>query len=156
MYYHYVLNKHTQSYNLRFKKRINHTNWRVLKRKLEININTEEDSQIEAASNCILEEDKWPHDKYESEEEREPQDLTNKYPPCIRAILLKSNCTKDDLGSLYVIPYTGGSIGKGVTSNVINFPTKCDVENVHAFVEYDLLKKNYFIQGILHFIMFKF
>ena len=147
------MNKQIQSYKLRFHSKISYADWKVLERKLEIKKNIEEDSQIEASS-CTAEDDKWLHDKYESEEEGELEDLTNKYPPCIRAILMKSNCTQDDLGSLFVIPYTGGSIGKGLNSNVINFSTKCDVEKVHAFVKYNLVKKNYFIQGNL-FILFK-
>jgi hypothetical protein len=91
-------------------------------------------------------------------------DLTTKYPPCIRAILLSYVEPENDegidhtddnfeqqLGSLFLIPYTGGSIGRSL-KNLISFPKNRNVSETHAFVSYDTEKKAYFIRGRLKYI----
>lgn len=85
-------------------------------------------------------------------EKGEIVDLVNKYPPCIRAILIESNQSKEDsnnsnqLGSLFLVPYTGGTIGKS-SKCMISFPKTKYIDNMHLSFEYDLKKKSYFVKG---------
>jgi hypothetical protein len=98
-------------------------------------------------------------------EQEEILDLTTKYPPCIRAILLSYNVNEEhdnsndeineesefnqpqQLGSLFLIPYTGGSIGSS-KNNLIHFPKSSEVGDLHVVISYDLQKRAYFIQGL--------
>lgn len=52
--------------------------------------------------------------------------LTSSYPPCIRAVIQESDDTKEfKKGTLFVIPYTGGTIGSSGSHHAIllNSPT---------------------------------
>lgn len=87
----------------------------------------------------------------EVEEEEEIIDLANQYPPCIRAILIEYDQDDEDdeikLGSLFIVPYTGGVIGKA-SKCIVSFPKLKEIENEHVTIEYDTKKKIYFIKGI--------
>ena len=82
---------------------------------------------------------------FSADDDDDIQDLTNKYPPCIRAILIESKENK--LGTLFIIPYTGGTIGRDSRSNLIDFSYEMDIEEKHASIKYDMNKKEYFIEG---------
>lgn len=86
----------------------------------------------------------------EEEEEEEIIDLANQYPPCIRAILIEYDQDDEDdeikLGSLFIVPYTGGAIGKA-SKCIVSFPKLKEIENEHVTIEYDMKKKIYFIKG---------
>ena len=86
------------------------------------------------------------------------EELTTKYPPCIRAILVANtprskrkaadeSCPSNVLGSLYVIPFTGGSIGKDSKKHLIDLTNERDVATVHATITYDKKLKQYFVKG---------
>lgn len=84
-------------------------------------------------------------------EDGEILDITNQYPPCIRAILNKSS-DKTKLGSLFLVPYTGGLIGKNSSKLVIDLSNEIDIDDQHASIEYDLTKKTY----LLHVLSTKY
>ena len=84
--------------------------------------------------------------------------LASSYPPCIRALLIESSLPPsndedketetDAIGSLYIIPYTGGTIGAGNKANLIDFSINSGIEPVQLTVSYDTELKSYFIQGM--------
>lgn len=39
-------------------------------------------------------------------------DLAKSYPPCIRIIVKETNLMKLKVGCLFLVPYTGGSLGR--------------------------------------------
>lgn len=78
-------------------------------------------------------------------------DFANKYPPCIRAIFIETDLDEDEigetkLGSLFLVPYTGGSVGRA-SKCVISFPKSKQIENEHVKIEYDVKKKVYTVKG---------
>ena len=83
------------------------------------------------------------HDKYE-------EDLSAKYPPALRAILVDTKSSGLKLGSLFLVPYRGGSIGAHSAQNLIDLGCQDSggVDKCHAVFGYDLSSKKYFIQGI--------
>jgi hypothetical protein len=86
------------------------------------------------------------------ERENSTSDETTKYPPCIRAILIDSSSNMDEeiddkIGSLYLIPCTGGSIGKSL-KNLVSFPHNSGLDDFHASISYDPEKKSYLIQSL--------
>jgi hypothetical protein len=97
------------------------------------------------------EEEIEKEEEEEVEEEEEIIDLANQYPPCIRAILIEYDQDDEDdeikLGSLFIVPYTGGVIGKA-SKCIVSFPKLKEIENEHVTIEYDTKKKIYFIKGI--------
>lgn len=111
----------------------------------------DEDSDNESVKSNM---DKLVEETEEQEEEPvEIVDLANQYPPCIRAIFIDSSLDDDQyadikLGSLFLIPYTGGLIGRAAKC-VISFPKAKLIENEHVKVEYDMKKKVYLIKGDL-------
>jgi hypothetical protein len=129
IYYHHILNKNTGLYNLRFRSKISNRDLKILCKKLEIPLIKPIEKEIE-----------------ESQFEEEIEELKTKFPPCIRAILIESEMP-ELLGTLFLIPYTGGSIGNNFSSNLINFKDQEDIEKEHAFIEYDINKKFYYING---------
>lgn len=46
-------------------------------------------------------------------------DLAKTYPPCMRIVVKETNLSKLKLGTLFLIPYTGGSIGREGNHNVL-------------------------------------
>ena len=119
------MSKKTGTYHLRFHSQIPRNDWRILSRKLGV-----------------------PEERTESENNDDFEDLTTKYPPCIRAILIKSRDegSSHTLGSLFLIPYTGGVIGRNKNCNLIDFTNEIEVDKCHAFIEYDLVNKEYLIK----------
>lgn len=77
-------------------------------------------------------------------------DHTSNYPPCIRAILMESEIKNFDLGSLFLIPYTGGYVGSGheLARYVLHFPNVEKIDKVHASIRYEKKKNIFLIKGI--------
>jgi len=132
---------------LRYKSKISHRDKKILFRKLEL----KEDDEPNNGENddiIILSDDGSVEKNLNDDTDDNSSDiveLTNKYPPCIRVILVESKNSK--LGTLFVIPYTGGSIGSNSSRNLIDFPYESDIEKNHAGIEYNLKEKQYYIEG---------
>lgn len=71
-------------------------------------------------------------------------ELTTQYPPCIRAIVKESSVIWP--GSLFIIPYTGGSIGRQPDKNILILIEDENVSKIHATFTYDEKEKRYFIK----------
>ncbi|XP_076379183.1 angiogenic factor with G patch and FHA domains 1 isoform X4 [Megalopta genalis] len=71
----------------------------------------------------------------------EDQDLAKIYPPCMRIIVKETNLPKLKVGSLFVVAYTGGSIGREGDHSVV-IPD-INVSKHHARLIYDENKKMY-------------
>ena len=141
--YHYQLNKQTNTYHLRYHSKISKIELKRLKRVIGISIERQEEKCSES----------------EKSSESEPEDYaTSKYPPCIRAILIESNLDDTEnkqiyeLGSLFLIPYTGGLIGSSSGINrknyVLNFPDICKIDELQASIKYNMRKGTYSIKGL--------
>ncbi|XP_078036717.1 angiogenic factor with G patch and FHA domains 1 [Augochlora pura] len=74
-------------------------------------------------------------------EREEDQDLAKIYPPCMRIIVKETNLPKLKVGSLFVVAYTGGSIGREGDHSVV-IPD-INVSKHHARLMYDENKKMY-------------
>ena len=46
-------------------------------------------------------------------------DLAKVYPPCMRIIVKETNLPKLKLGTLFFVPYTGGTIGREGSHSVL-------------------------------------
>lgn len=71
----------------------------------------------------------------------EDQDLAKIYPPCMRIIVRETNLPKLKVGSLFLVAYTGGSIGREGDHSVV-IPD-INVSKHHARFTYDEDKKIY-------------
>ncbi|KZC06598.1 Angiogenic factor with G patch and FHA domains 1 [Dufourea novaeangliae] len=71
----------------------------------------------------------------------EDQDIAKIYPPCMRIIVKETNLSKLKIGSLFVVAYTGGSIGREGDHSVV-IPD-INVSKHHARLLYDEEKKIY-------------
>jgi hypothetical protein len=71
--------------------------------------------------------------------------LASKYPPCIRCIVEDSDVLVR--GTLYLIPYTGGSIGSGDDTQILVKINDQKVDKLHATIVYDTEKKQYYLKG---------
>ncbi|XP_076637727.1 angiogenic factor with G patch and FHA domains 1 isoform X1 [Colletes latitarsis] len=71
----------------------------------------------------------------------EDQDLAKVYPPCMRIIVKETNLPKLKVGSLFLVAYTGGSIGREGDHSVV-IPD-INVSKHHARFSYDEDKKVY-------------
>jgi hypothetical protein len=134
------------------------------RKKLNKNVQTREEKTTESKKEVVLLEKKTfkiaTKDEICTADKHEPKKeitcLKTINPPCIRVILVgythsdnESHNEKQKLGSLYLIPYTGGSIGRS-PKNRICFSTNQKISKSHAVVTYDMTKKAYFIQGIFN------
>ncbi|XP_076289060.1 angiogenic factor with G patch and FHA domains 1 isoform X2 [Lasioglossum baleicum] len=72
---------------------------------------------------------------------RQALDLAKIYPPCMRIIVKETNLPKLKVGSLFVVAYTGGSIGREGDHSVV-IPD-INVSKHHARLMYDESKKVY-------------
>ncbi|XP_076379180.1 angiogenic factor with G patch and FHA domains 1 isoform X2 [Megalopta genalis] len=72
---------------------------------------------------------------------RQALDLAKIYPPCMRIIVKETNLPKLKVGSLFVVAYTGGSIGREGDHSVV-IPD-INVSKHHARLIYDENKKMY-------------
>ncbi|XP_072764550.1 uncharacterized protein [Anoplolepis gracilipes] len=70
-------------------------------------------------------------------------DLAKSYPPCIRVIVKETDLPKLKVGSLFLVTYTGGSLGREGDHSVL-IPD-INVSKHHARFEYDDTKKQYHI-----------
>ncbi|XP_076226464.1 angiogenic factor with G patch and FHA domains 1 isoform X2 [Nomia melanderi] len=71
----------------------------------------------------------------------EDQDLAKIYPPCMRIIVRETNLSKLKIGSLFLVAYTGGSIGREGDHSVV-IPD-INVSKHHARLLYNEEKKMY-------------
>ena len=70
-------------------------------------------------------------------------DIQSKYPPCIRAIVQKSDVFP--IGTLFIIPYTGGNIGSDSKESLICIDDE-NVSSIHSNIFYDKEDKCYEIK----------
>ncbi|XP_070161472.1 angiogenic factor with G patch and FHA domains 1 [Polyergus mexicanus] len=78
----------------------------------------------------------------ESDYEEEP-DLAKSYPPCMRIIVKETDLPKLKVGSLFLVTYIGGSLGREGDHSVL-IPD-INVSKYHARFTYDEIKKQYHI-----------
>ncbi|KAL6428657.1 hypothetical protein ACFW04_007930 [Cataglyphis niger] len=78
----------------------------------------------------------------ESDYEEEP-DLAKSYPPCMRIIVKETDLLKLKVGSLFLVTYTGGSLGREGDHSVL-IPD-INVSKYHARFTYDEIKKQYHV-----------
>ncbi|KAK9310078.1 hypothetical protein QLX08_000530 [Tetragonisca angustula] len=71
----------------------------------------------------------------------EDQDLAKTYPPCMRIIVKETNLPKLKIGSLFVVAYTGGSIGREGDHSVV-IPD-INISKHHARILFNEDKKIY-------------
>lgn len=72
-------------------------------------------------------------------------ELASKYPPCIRCIVEDSDIIVK--GTLFLIPYTGGSIGSGDDREILVNINDDNVDKIHATIVYDNEKKQYLLNN---------
>ncbi|XP_012285396.1 angiogenic factor with G patch and FHA domains 1 isoform X2 [Orussus abietinus] len=81
-----------------------------------------------------------PSSSTESENDEE-QDLAKTYPPCMRIIVKETSLPKLKVGSLFLVAYTGGSMGREGDHSVL-IPD-INISKHHAQFRYDEDKKRY-------------
>ncbi|XP_032676009.1 angiogenic factor with G patch and FHA domains 1 isoform X2 [Odontomachus brunneus] len=114
----------------------------VKKRKHEENSAEPEDGECSESENDDTSEEITPDLSTNSESDRdEEQDLAKSYPPCIRIIVKETNLMKLKVGCLFLIPYTGGSLGREGDHSVL-IPD-VNISKYHARFMYDETKKQY-------------
>ncbi len=72
--------------------------------------------------------------------------LPSSYPPCIRAICTDSKQT-GLVGTLCIVPYTGGTVGNDPKTSAIYVPPNELNMQLNAEIFYNLDKKSYFIRS---------
>ncbi|XP_011310394.1 angiogenic factor with G patch and FHA domains 1 isoform X3 [Fopius arisanus] len=76
-----------------------------------------------------------------SDDENDEQELAKTYPPCMRIIVKETNLQKLKAGSLFIVAYTGGSLGREGDHSVL-IPD-INISKHHAKFQYDESKKHY-------------
>lgn len=162
-----MLNEATGSYNLRYHSKIKSKEWKKIQRlKQRINENAENNKtssvQTEENESKKSKEDESASNESESDKEMECENsvYARNYPPCIRAILIESSENDSEtesnlnrLGSLFIVPYTGGYIGdsnvnKAEKNNyAIDLRNEKEVDLLHAKIEYDIKEKVFTVEG---------
>ncbi|KAL6428658.1 hypothetical protein ACFW04_007930 [Cataglyphis niger] len=74
---------------------------------------------------------------------RQALDLAKSYPPCMRIIVKETDLLKLKVGSLFLVTYTGGSLGREGDHSVL-IPD-INVSKYHARFTYDEIKKQYHV-----------
>ncbi|XP_011332504.1 angiogenic factor with G patch and FHA domains 1 isoform X2 [Ooceraea biroi] len=74
---------------------------------------------------------------------RQALDLAKGYPPCMRIIVKETNLTQLKVGSLFLVTYTGGSLGREGDHSVL-IPD-INISKHHARFTYDETKKRYHV-----------
>ena len=155
VYYHYCLNKYTNRYNLRYHSKIKRKKWKKMN-ELSGNLDPNENVEVTKTSQIISESSQSSSDEDFTEELlKSNQHLTSKYPPCIRVILTESKSENFKIGSLFIIPYTGGIIGNSLKNKqqqnkqnyVIDLKNEENISDIEANIMYDLIDKCYYITG---------
>jgi hypothetical protein len=121
VYYDYVLDSLTQSYQLRYHSKLKQHKW---------------------PSPSTLDSDDGSVETTSAENET----IASRHPPSIRAILIEKPSDDESkliLGTLFLITYTGSSIGSS-ESSLINFRK---LKEQSAFIKYNADKKSYFVYG---------
>nr|CAG4652039.1 EOG090X0AIB [Triops cancriformis] len=67
-------------------------------------------------------------------------------PPCMRLIVINSSSSHVKVGSLFIVPYTGGFIGR--EKNVAVHLPDINVSKLHACLEFDALISAYTVQDL--------
>ena len=160
-----MLNEATGSYNLRYHSKIKSKEWKKIQRlKQRIHENAENDkrSSIQAEENESQKskEDESASNESESDKEMKCENsvYARNYPPCIRAILIESSGNDSEtesnrLGSLFIVPYTGGYIGDSNVNKTeknnyaIDLRNEKEVDQLHAKIEYDIKEKLFTVEG---------
>ncbi|XP_011644651.1 angiogenic factor with G patch and FHA domains 1 isoform X1 [Pogonomyrmex barbatus] len=148
----YVNNIPTHSLILPEKKKYEKTyKDNVKKRKFkneEENSQKEEDKEPEEGE-CSESERETDNTSYEiipdvstsSESDDEDQDLAKNYPPCMRIIVKETDLEELKLGSLFLVTYTGGSLGREGDHSVL-IPD-INISKYHARFVYNETRKRY-------------
>lgn len=76
-----------------------------------------------------------------SESDDEERDLAKNYPPCMRIIVKETDLVELKLGSLFLVTYTGGSLGREGDHSVL-IPD-INISKYHARFAYDETEKRY-------------
>ncbi|XP_011150988.1 angiogenic factor with G patch and FHA domains 1 isoform X2 [Harpegnathos saltator] len=114
----------------------------VKKRKYEENLEEPEDGECSESDNDDISEEITPDLSTSSESDREEeQDLAKSYPPCMRIIVKETNLAKLKMGCLFLVTYTGGSLGREGDHSVL-IPD-VNISKYHARFVYDETKKQY-------------
>ncbi|XP_015171960.1 PREDICTED: angiogenic factor with G patch and FHA domains 1 isoform X2 [Polistes dominula] len=91
-------------------------------------------------SSCNITPELSTNSETENEEE---QDIAKTYPPCMRIIVEETNLPKLKVGSLFLIAYTGGTMGKE-EDNLVVIPDM-NVSKYHARFFYNEKTNSYWI-----------
>jgi hypothetical protein len=157
VYYHYCLNKYTNRYNLRYHSKIKRKKWMKMCELSGDNLNNIENDKLNKAFQSTSDSSQPNSDEdFTQVLFKRNEHLMSSYPPCIRAILTKSESENFKIGSLFIIPYTGGIIGdslkRKVQTNkqnyVIDLKDEENINEIEAKIEYDLIDKCYYATGI--------
>ena len=174
VYYNYVQVKETGGYHLRYHSKIKRKQWKMMNQQdtdiiwLDDEV-TQEDLRLkekEAIEKNIkdrlksleinfLSKKDFEEGEIDEKSDDETERSVSKLPPCIRAILTQIlphendliNVSTNKLGTLFLIPFTGGTIGRNSSLNLIDLCNQTDVENSHASIFYDTQKRKYFVKG---------
>ncbi|XP_014489188.1 PREDICTED: angiogenic factor with G patch and FHA domains 1 [Dinoponera quadriceps] len=115
----------------------------VKKRKYEEeNSGEPEDGECSESETDDISEEITPDLSTNSESDREEEpDIAKSYPPCMRIIVKETNLAKLKVGCLFVVTYTGGSLGREGDHSVL-IPD-VNISKYHARFIYDEMKKQY-------------
>ena len=164
-----MLNEATGSYNLRYHSKLKSKEWKKINKIQRLKQIINENAENNKTNSVQTEENESKKSKDESasnesesdkEMECENSAYARNYPPCIRAILIESSGNDSEtesnlnrLGSLFIVPYTGGYIGdsdvnKAEKNNyAIDLRNEKEVDQLHAKIEYDLKEKIFTVEG---------
>ncbi|XP_074115553.1 angiogenic factor with G patch and FHA domains 1 [Cotesia typhae] len=77
-----------------------------------------------------------------SSESTDNDDIAKNYPPCMRIIVKETNLQQVKLGSLFIITFTGGSLGREGADHSVLIPD-INISKHHARFQYDASKNQY-------------
>ncbi|XP_043464831.1 angiogenic factor with G patch and FHA domains 1 [Leptopilina heterotoma] len=101
----------------------------------------EEGECSESDSSCSSQEAESTQFTSDENDDDDDRDLAKTYPPCMRIVVKETNLSKLKLGTLFLIPYTGGSIGREGNHNVLI--QDINISKHHARFQYNEEKKLY-------------
>ncbi|XP_046464939.1 angiogenic factor with G patch and FHA domains 1 isoform X1 [Neodiprion pinetum] len=101
-----------------------------------------EEGECSASDNSLSTQDVASEMSSSDESENEvEQELTKTYPPCIRIIVKETSLPKLKPGSLFLVAYTGGSMGREGDHSVLI--QDINISKQHARFQYDEINKRY-------------
>nr|CAG4650359.1 EOG090X0AIB [Sida crystallina] len=114
------------------------------------NYTAELSKKIEAETkNCREEGEISSEDESEVAQKKakcEAQKLAERLPPCARLLIVDSTLEKLRIGTLFVLPYTGGIVGRTATCDI--FLDDVNVSKEHAKIIYNEDEKSYTIEDL--------